>query len=576
MLKHRGSQSKNTQRKKQCIDSQDPDAAPSAPDRRLHPKDVEPPKCDRRAHVEDADDDDDDDVEPPKRNRCAHVEDADDDDDVVKIFESDNEATEKVRAKKKELMTPEEELSEMQKDWTATAYAFCKPEVTIETDKAGVRGHVFCCANHGCKMKVKRWLDKGDQMSTGNMRRHIRKCWGEEALAAADEMNTAADEMNTAADEMNTAADEMNTAADARPSIEKFRWSGDITVAFERKEKGKVTYSVCQHTRTETRAEIVRWVSESLRPFTIIEDHAYQSLMKTGQPEYWIPSCWTVARDVHKVFACCWAHVAKMLQEYDGELSFATDAWTSLNHKAIVTFTVHLQHKGMPLRMVLDVVEVADSHSGVNLATAFAKMVDDFKIAIKMLSITVDNVSPNNVMIDELAKLIKSFQGQANCARCFDHIINLMAKSLLRQFDIPQNGADATLDDTKNALHELAKDLELGVGEGGEKGEPPNDIEGLQDECEGMSMEDHAALDASVRPVKLILVKLRKIASVIIHSSTKLLPAWLKVLADLELAERKMPRDVITRWNSTFRMLEFALEYWLAVDEMTGDRAMEL
>ncbi|KAL6307201.1 hypothetical protein BKA93DRAFT_712591, partial [Sparassis latifolia] len=228
----------------------------------------------------------------------------------------------------------------MQKDWTATAYAFCKPEVTIETDKAGVRGHVFCCANHGCKMKVKRWLDKGDQMSTGNMRRHIRKCWGEEALAAADEMNT---------------------AADARPSIEKFRRSGDITVAFERKEKGKVTYSVCQHTRTETR----------LRPFTIIEDHAYQSLMKTGQPEYWIPSCWTVARDVHKVFACCWAHVAKMLQEYDGELSFATDAWTSPNHKAIVTFTVHLQHKGMPLRMVLDVVEVADSHSGVNLATAF-------------------------------------------------------------------------------------------------------------------------------------------------------------------------------------------------------------
>ncbi|GBE82274.1 hypothetical protein SCP_0406580 [Sparassis crispa] len=64
MPKRRGSQSKNTQRKKQHIDSQDPGAAPSAPDRRLRPKDVEPPKRDRRAHVEDADDDDD--VEPPK------------------------------------------------------------------------------------------------------------------------------------------------------------------------------------------------------------------------------------------------------------------------------------------------------------------------------------------------------------------------------------------------------------------------------------------------------------------------------------------------------------------------------
>ncbi|GBE82272.1 putative AC9 transposase [Sparassis crispa] len=264
------------------------------------------------------------------------------------------------------------------------------------------------------------------------------------------------------------------------------------------------------------------------------------------------------------------------LQEYDGELSFATDAWTSPNHKAIVAFMVHLQHKGVPLRMVLDVVEVADSHSGVNLAAAFAKMVDDFKIAIKMLGITTDNASPNDVMIDEPAKLIESFQGQANRARCFDHIINLVAKSLLHQFDVPQNGADAALDDAENALCELAKDLELGVREGGEEGEPPDDIEGLQDEREGMSVEDRTALDASVQPVKLVLVKLRKIASAIIHSSTKLLPAWLKVLADLELAERKMPRNVVTRWNSTFRMLEFALEYRLAVDEMTGDRAMEL
>ncbi|KAL6303945.1 hypothetical protein BKA93DRAFT_706033, partial [Sparassis latifolia] len=198
---------------------------------------------------------------------------------------------------------PSMRTGEMQKDWTATAYAFYKPEVTIETDKVGVRGHVFCCANRGCKDE--------DRTSTGNMHRHIRKCWSEEALAAADEMNM---------------------AADVHPSVEKFRWSEDITTAFERKGKGKVTYSACQHTRTETRAEIVHWVSESLRPFTIVEDRAYQSLMKTGRPEYWIPLRWTVARDVHKVFACCRARIAKMLQEYDGDLSFATDAWTSLNH----------------------------------------------------------------------------------------------------------------------------------------------------------------------------------------------------------------------------------------------------
>jgi hypothetical protein len=37
-----------------------------------------------------------------------------------------------------------------------------------------------------------------------------------------------------------------------------------------------------------------------------------------------------------------------------------------------------------------------------------------------------------------------------------------------------------------------------------------------------------------------------------------------------------MPRDVATRWNSTFDMLRFALEYRSALDQICGDRDMKL
>ena len=37
-----------------------------------------------------------------------------------------------------------------------------------------------------------------------------------------------------------------------------------------------------------------------------------------------------------------------------------------------------------------------------------------------------------------------------------------------------------------------------------------------------------------------------------------------------------MPRDVTTRWNSTFDMLNFAIEYQAAIDKITGDRTTEL
>lgn len=61
-------------------------------------------------------------------------------------------------------------------------------------------------------------------------------------------------------------------------------------------------------------AEIVRWVSESMRPFSIVKDRGFQSLMKTGRPEYYIPSPETVSRDVKKVFVRCRERIAKMLQ----------------------------------------------------------------------------------------------------------------------------------------------------------------------------------------------------------------------------------------------------------------------
>lgn len=58
----------------------------------------------------------------------------------------------------------------------------------------------------------------------------------------------------------------------------------------------------------------VRWVSESMRPFSIVEDRGFQCLMKTGRPEYCLPSASTVSRDVKEVFTKVRARIAKMLQ----------------------------------------------------------------------------------------------------------------------------------------------------------------------------------------------------------------------------------------------------------------------
>jgi hypothetical protein len=57
----------------------------------------------------------------------------------------------------------------------------------------------------------------------------------------------------------------------------------------------------------------------------------------------------------------------------------------------------------------------------------------------------------------------------------------------------------------------------------------------------------------------------------VIHSSTILLPRWNELLEQLKLLIRIMPRDVSTRWNSTYDMIAFALEYRKAITAMTAD-----
>jgi hypothetical protein len=190
------------------------------------------------------------------------------------------------------------------------------------------------------------------------MRKHAKKCWSKEVVASADKANNA-DEVR-----WTTVKGSLNLQL--------------ITAAFEQKGKGKVMYSHCQHTKSEARAEIVCWVFESKRPCNIVKDRRFQSLMKTGGPQCYIPSPSTVSCNIKQVFANAQKQMAKMPQEHKGKLNFATDSWTSPNHKVFIAVMVHFEINGIPMCMLLDLLEVASSHSGINLAAAFAQIIDSF------------------------------------------------------------------------------------------------------------------------------------------------------------------------------------------------------
>jgi hypothetical protein len=222
------------------------------------------------------------------------------------------------------------------------------------------------------------------------------------------------------------------------------------------------------------------------------------------------------------------------------------------------------------LTFLLDVVEVPESHTGATLATAFQKMLVEYGMQEKVLSINADNASSNNTQTTHLATLDNSFDEEARL-RCFNHTVSLSSKELLKPFN-PALGAAAPADE-----HDDDELSDHGNTDDEEDAEELSNVDddGI-DELESLSAWERDDLLAETAAARAVVTKLRSLSFAILRSTTLTLPAWNRLCHEHNLKVRRMPRDVVTRWNSTYTMLKFALAYRKPIDAITADKAYKV
>ncbi|KAK0429990.1 hypothetical protein EV421DRAFT_1913592 [Armillaria borealis] len=161
--------------------------------------------------------------------------------------------------------TEEARLEKLVKLWKAPVYAFFAsvPDIAYDDDNY-----------------------TADAGSTGALRRHIRKCWGDDILAATDATKDLTKSRKIIDKELGK----------RKPK------NGSIVSMLKRFGSKVISYSTCVHTKTEVRAECMRWCAESLRPFNLFADRGFKSLMKMGQPQHYIPHPMTVSCNTKTVF----------------------------------------------------------------------------------------------------------------------------------------------------------------------------------------------------------------------------------------------------------------------------------
>jgi hypothetical protein len=113
-------------------------------------------------------------------------------------------------------------------------------------------------------------------------------------------------------------------------------------------------------------------------------------------------------------------------------------------------------------------------------------------------------------MIDKLESRLIDFPGASNHAQCFTHILNLVVKSIMHQFDVRSY--------ITNDRYELASDagdidpeqIELEVKQEdycNDKPENPDNADRWIDERDGMDDKNKEVLEDKIQPIHFLLTK---------------------------------------------------------------------
>ncbi len=151
------------------------------------------------------------------------------------------------------------------------------------------------------------------------------------------------------------------------------------------------------------------------------------------------------------------------------------------------------------------------------------------------MGITCDNALNNDSMVEELMDLLPGFPGDLYRVCCFAHVLNLVAKLLIKHFDVHDKRDPATADGDERELLELVQEMEseeittqAEIAAGDSEKDKSDDAD---DEVDGMAEltdEERAQFECEVLPVKLTMAKVSFSRDMYVHSLIFPKPAALK------------------------------------------------
>ena len=133
---------------------------------------------------------------------------------------------------------------------------------------------------------------------------------------------------------------------------------------------------------------LIKWIVIKQHPFTIIEEQHFINFIYSLHPTAKIPSADTIKSYITNFYKIDKEKIQNILLNISGKISFTTDCWTSPSVKSFLSMTAHFIDKDWKLQhILLDFLEIFDSHTGQNLKETFVTGLEYFSIENKVFFI---------------------------------------------------------------------------------------------------------------------------------------------------------------------------------------------
>ncbi|CAN0872663.1 Putative AC transposase [Linum grandiflorum] len=209
--------------------------------------------------------------------------------------------------------------------------------------------------------------------------------------------------------------------------------------------KGKKEITATQFSNEVSRKELAIMMLMHEYPLSMVDHLYFKRFVCTLQPLFKVPSRNTMKKDILSIFVLERTKMQKVIDGNKGRVAITTDMWTATTQKkGYMAVTTHYIDNSWKLRNhMIRFLYVPAPHTSERLAKFLIDSLMDWNVDSKMSTITLDNCSTNDAMIEKIRRKLDSntllMDGAFFHMRCSAHVLNLIVKDGL---DVIKDGIE--------------------------------------------------------------------------------------------------------------------------------------